>query len=137
MLLNLQVCFQVFHRHHQQFKLRVMKVNFVKSVIAIAISGLIAYGFYAFHNGENKLLLSLGCFLFTATTLLLTIGINFEFPRTTTMVRTVSGIFFVVALLSNFIFSFTDFSVPFYVIVNGILALIYVLIAYTISKAKQ
>lgn len=114
-----------------------MKVNFVKSVIAIAISGLIAYGYFHFHNGENKSLLSLGCFLFTATTLLWTIGINFEFPRTTTMVRTVSGIFFVVALLSNLIFSFTDFSVPFYVIVNGILALIYLLIAYTISKAKQ
>lgn len=114
-----------------------MKIDFVKSAIAIAVSGLIAYGFYHFHNGENKSLLSLGSFLFTATTLLFTIGINFEFPRTTTMVRTVSGIFFVISLLNNIIFSFNDFSVPFYVIVNGILALIYILIVYTISKAKQ
>lgn len=114
-----------------------MKVNFVKSVIAIAVSGLISYGFFQFHNGENKSLLSLGSFLFTATTLLLSIGINFEFPRTTTMIRTVSGIFFTIAFLSNLFFSFTNFSIPIYVIVNGILALIYLLITYTITRAKQ
>lgn len=114
-----------------------MKVNFIKSVIALAISGLIAYGFYSFHNSENKLLLCLGAFLFTAVTTLMSIGISFGLPRTTTMVRTVSGIFFVVALLSSLIFSFTDFSKQLYIIVNGILFLIYVLVSYSISKAKQ
>jgi hypothetical protein len=114
-----------------------MKVNFIKSVIALAISGLIAYGFYSFHNSENKMLLIFGTFLFTAITTLLAIGISFELPRTTVMVRTVSGIFFAVALLSNLIFSFTDFSKPLYIIVNGVLFLIYVLVSYSISKAKQ
>jgi hypothetical protein len=114
-----------------------MRINLVKSAIAIGVCGLIAFGFYRFHDGENKSLLSLGSFLFSVVTLLWTIGINFEFPKTTTMIRTVSGIFFFVALLSNFLFSFSDFSAPLYVIVNGVIMLIYVLIVYTISKAKQ
>jgi hypothetical protein len=114
-----------------------MKVNFIKSIIAIAVSGLIAYGFYSFHDSENKLLLSVGSFLFVAITLLLTIGISFDLPRTSTNVRTVSAIFFLVALTSNIIFSFVSFSVPLYIIANGILILLYTLITYSIANAKQ
>lgn len=114
-----------------------MKIDLIKTIIAIIVSGLIAFGFYHFHHSENKLLLSLGSLLFTTITLVWTIGVSFKFSRTTTVVRTVSGIFFGIALLTNLIFSLTDFSVPFYVIVNGILVLIYWLIIYTIAKAKQ
>lgn len=114
-----------------------MKVNLVKSVIAIGVCGLIAFGFYRFYSFESKMLLGLGCFLFTASTMLWAIAIRFKFQRTTTMVRAASGIFFLIALLSNFLFSCFEFSAPLYVIVNGILILIYVLIVYTISKAKQ
>ena len=80
-----------------------MKINFVQSIIAIAVSLLIAYGLYSFHSSENKILLSVGSFVFFATTLLFTIGTSFQLPRTTTNVRVVSGIFFVVALISNLV----------------------------------
>jgi hypothetical protein len=53
------------------------------------------------------------------------------------MVRTVSGIFFVVAFVSNLTFSFSNFSTPIYVIINGIAVMTYTLIAYSISRAKQ
>jgi len=114
-----------------------MKIDFFKSVVAIAICGLIAYGFFALNAGDNKLLLSLGCFLFMSITTLGTIGIRFELPRTTTLIRTVSGIFFFVALVSNLVFSFTNFSTPPYIITNGVFLLMYVLISYSLSKAKQ
>ena len=114
-----------------------MKINFVQTIIAIAVSLLIAYGLYSFHNSENKILLSAGSFVFLATTLVLTIGTSFQLPRTTTNVRIVSGIFFAVALISNLIFTFVAFSVPSYVITNGILILVFILIAYSINKAKQ
>lgn len=114
-----------------------MKINFVQTIIAIAVSLLIAYGLYSFHDSENKILLSAGSFLFLATTLVLTIGTSFQLPRTTTNVRVVSGIFFAVALISNLIFSFLTFSVPSYVITNGILLLVFILIAYSINRAKQ
>ena len=114
-----------------------MKINFVETIIAIAVSLLIAYGLYSFHDSENKILLSAGSFVFLATTLILTIGTSFELPRTTTNVRVVSGIFFAVALISNLIFTFIAFSIPSYVITNGILLLVFILIAYSINKAKQ
>jgi len=114
-----------------------MKLNFVQTIIAIAVSLLIAYGLYSFHDSENKILLSLGSFVFLATTLVIAIGVNFEQSRTTTNIRVVSGIFFVIALASNLIFSFFTFSTPSYVITNGILLLIFALIAYSINKTKQ
>ena len=114
-----------------------MKINFLQTIIAIAVSLLIAYGLYSFHDSENKILLSVGSFVFLAITLVLTIGTSFQLPRTTTNVRVVSGIFFAVALISNLIFTFVAFSVPSYVITNGILLLVFILIAYSINKAKQ
>jgi hypothetical protein len=114
-----------------------MKINFVQTIIALAVSLLIAYGLYSFHDSENKILLSAGSFVFLATALVMTIGASFELPRTTTNIRVVSGIFFAVALASNIIFSFVTFSVPLYIIANGILILIFLLIIYSISNAKQ
>lgn len=114
-----------------------MKINFVQTIIALAVSSLIAYGLYSFQGTENKILLSLGSFVFLAPTLTLTIGTSFELPRATTNVRVVSGIFFVIALLTNLIFSFINFSIPSYVIINGILFLVFILIAYSINKAKH
>jgi hypothetical protein len=114
-----------------------MKINFVQTIIAIALSILIAYGLYSFHDSENKILLSVGSFVFLAATLILTIGTSFEQSRTTTNIRVVSGIFFAVALISNLIFTFINFSVPIYIITNGILTLVFLLIVYSVNKAKQ
>jgi hypothetical protein len=114
-----------------------MKINFVQTIIAIAVSLLIAYGLYSFHESENKLLLSAGSFVFLAVTLILTIGTSFELPRTTANVRVVSGIFFAIALISNLVFTFLNFSVPSYIIINGILLLVFILIIYSINKSKQ
>lgn len=113
-----------------------MKINFIQTIIAIAVSLIISYGLFSFHNSDNKILLSVGSFVFLATTLVLAIGTNFQLPRTTTNVRVVSGIFFAVALISNLIFTFINFSVPSYVIIIGILLLVFILIAYAINKAK-
>jgi hypothetical protein len=114
-----------------------MKINFVPTIIAIAVSLLISYGLYSFNSTQNKILLSAGSFMFLATALVMTIGISFELPRTTTNVRAVSGLFFTIALIGNLIFTFINFSIPSYVIINGILLLVFLLIAYSINKAKQ
>ncbi len=114
-----------------------MKLNFVQAIIAIALSLLVAYGLYNFHDGENKIVLSTGCFVFLAATLVITIGTNFESSRTTANIRVVSGTFFVIALISNLIFTFLNFSVPSYIIISGILFLLFILITFSIIKAKQ
>ena len=114
-----------------------MKINIVQTIIAISASILIAYGLYSFNESENKILLSLGSFVFLAITLVITIGVSFEQSRTTTNIRVVSGIFFAIALISNLIFNFLSFTEPSYIITNGILILIYILITYSINSAKQ
>jgi len=114
-----------------------MKINFVQTIIAIAVSLLIAYGLYSFHSSENKILLSAGGFVFLTTTLVLAIGTNFEYPRTTTNIRVVSVIFFAIALISNLIFTFISFSVPSYIVTNGLLLLLFILITNSINRAKQ
>ena len=101
------------------------------------MSLLIAYGLYSFHAFENKLLLVAGSFVFLSATLILTMGTSFEFPRTTTNIRVVSGVFFTMALISNLIFTFIDFTFPSYVIINGILLLVFISIVYSIIKSKQ
>lgn len=114
-----------------------MKIEIIKSVIAVSVSLLLAYGFYEFSNSKNVLLLSVGCFLCIAISLLMTIGIRLELPRTTIMVRSVSGIFLFVFLTNNLIFSFIEFSKPLYIIISGILLLLYFLIIYSIAQARQ
>lgn len=114
-----------------------MKLDFIKTFISIGVSCLIAYGFYIFNTDLNKDLLGIGSLILLITTLTLTIGVSFDLPRTTTLIRTVSIIFFAAALLSNFVFSLVDFAEATYIIVNGILFLIYVLTIYSIERAKQ
>ena len=114
-----------------------MKLDFVKSFIALAVSGLIAFGFYTFDSIENRDVLSIGSLIFCATTLLFSFGISLNFPRTSTLVRTISILFFVIALISNIIFHYTGFKNETYIIINGILFLSYILIIYSITKLRQ
>ena len=114
-----------------------MKLNIVLAIIALCISILIAYGFYSFGNDNNKLLLSTGSFIALAVTLIVSISVDFDLPRTNINIKIVSGIFFLILLISNLIFSFCSFTTPTYIVVNGILLLIYLLITYSIHKSKQ
>ena len=114
-----------------------MKIKVVPAIVAVLLSALIAYGFWNFHAFENKILLAVGGFVFCVSTLFFTFGINFELPRTTTNIRFLSITFFIIALVSNLIFCFVNFSIPLYVILNGILLLIFVVIVYSIVKVKM
>lgn len=114
-----------------------MKIDLIKALIAFAISGLIAFGFYTFSSDLNRDLLTIGSLIFLSVTLIFSISISNNLPRTTTLIRITSIIFFIIALISNLLFLFIKFSQEVYIIVNGIMLLIYGLISYSIAKAKQ
>ncbi|WET69787.1 hypothetical protein [Sphingobacterium sp.] len=111
-----------------------MKLDYIKTVIAIAISCLISYGFFVFTNNSNKELLSVGTCLFLSVTLVCTLAIQLQSARTTTLVKTVSSIFFVCALIINIAFLFIEFKKEIYIILTGIVFLVYVLLTYSVSK---
>ena len=114
-----------------------MKIKIVPALVSILLCALIAYGLFSIHKFDNQILLSVGGFIFCAATLFCAFGINFDLPRTTTNIRFLSIAFFFIALVNNLIFCFINFSVPLYIILNGILLLIFILITYSIAKTKM
>ena len=115
-----------------------MKVNLVYLIIGLVISALIAFGFYSFYDGNNKMLLVIGSMIFLSVTLTLSFAVKIkERPRSTTLIRTVSGIMFFIGLIANIVFSLVVFNKDWYIILIGLILMIYSLILYTLVKSKQ
>ncbi len=115
-----------------------MKPNIVLIIISVLIAALIGYGFYAANSGEtNVLLLTFGSGICLALALTGALGIKFERAEAKVTIAVTSGIFFIVFLISNLIFAFTKVVPAPYIIVNGILLLMYILICYGLSKANK
>lgn len=114
-----------------------MKINTFKSVIAFSISALLSYGLYNIPSSGMNNIVCIGSFIFFIVTLMPTIGIHFNYSRTNTNIKTLSIVFFIIGLISNSLFSLSSFSIPFYVMLNGILLLVFSLATYSIFKAEQ
>lgn len=117
-----------------------MKFNPITSVIALALSGLITYGFHAFSGPQGSdahLALTVCAMLFTAVTLLCSIGIEFGSGRTTSVIRAVSGTTFLLGLVVLMVLALLHVGIAGMVIIMGILSLLFVLVAYTVSRSGQ
>lgn len=118
-----------------------MKVNTVTTIIATAMSGLIAYGFYAFWGGERASDLHYvttgSALVFSFVTLCSAIGIDFKTNRITTVIRTVSGISFFIGLGALILITKLTDNLPTLIIVMGIFSSLFVLVTYAISKSGQ
>jgi hypothetical protein len=113
-----------------------MKLNPVLILISFALAALIAYGFYSGNNGEFQWLITLGSGIFIFITLAGITGINFGRGGTGN-VRVLSTVFFIIAIISNLLFTFVPLTFARYIIVNGIIFLIYILIGYSIVRALK
>lgn len=115
-----------------------MKLDWIKSLIVVCLTALIAYGFYEFANEEsNKLLLSIGSFLLISITAIFSFGVNLNEPRIGMMFKTLSIVWFFLVIVENFIFSFFNFSIPLYIILNGTTILLYAIIAVSIYRTQH
>ncbi|MDR1317222.1 MAG: hypothetical protein LBK13_10150 [Spirochaetales bacterium] len=113
-----------------------MKINPVMLIVSLAISGLIAFGFYTLNKGEVYLwLITIGSGLLSSITLSGILAVSFNVKGGTGNYKIVSVLFFLITLISNIIFNFLDFTPPPYIIVNGILFLLYVTVEYGVIKA--
>ena len=74
------------------------------------------------------------CFL---ATLIPSIGLRYESDRIGTNIRVLSGLFFIAFLASHFYFANYGIKMPLYVILNGILLVIYLGIFYKINSAQE
>jgi len=119
-----------------------LHINPITSLIAIAISVLIAYGFYSFgiisdFHSSHHLIIVFSAFVFSSITLLVTIGINFETSRITAVIRTTSFVFFCVGLIATVLLNMFTSSIPLLIITMGILFLTFVFLIYSLSKTDQ
>ena len=115
-----------------------MKINTFTAILSVALAGIIAFFLSFYVTGDNKLLLGIGSFLSMALTLTGTISLSFESDRTTILTRTTSGVFLILILISQIIFTvFNSFILPTYVLVTGCMSILYALIVYGISKSKH
>jgi hypothetical protein len=115
-----------------------MQINPVMLIVSLAVSVLIAFGFYTANEGEKYLwLITIGSGALSLITLSGILAISFDVRGGTGNYKIVSSLFFVITLLSNIIFSFLNFTLPLYIIVNGILFLLYIVIEYGIIKTLK
>lgn len=114
-----------------------MKVKFqlIPALISAGIALLIAYGFFAANAKEWQRWLM---FAVCAVELIVLFGGGFCLKyaeRGNINITVLSIIFIIIALIIQLIATFAAFSLTPYIIVNGLLVLIYIGIAYAIAKA--
>ena len=114
-----------------------MQFNVVKTFIAIAASLLVAYAMYSWDKSDNGWLLPIVAFIESGILLTCALGIKFEWLRSMANIKITSWIFFIICLVMNILFSSRAFSVPAFVIANGAVVLIAVLIIYSLAKANK
>lgn len=113
-----------------------MKIKIVPLIISIGISLLIGYGVFAANNNEWQKWLMFGISA-VEFSILLGGGFGFKYSEKGNVNITVlSVIFAIVALIVQIVASFLFKLAP-YIIINGIIALLYIGIAYALAKALQ
>lgn len=115
-----------------------MKIDLVKSVIALGISALLAYACYEICNYEDlKWVIAIGSFITLGVPFMFALGVSSQHERSSVMLKALTGIILMVELVLNGIFVFFDFSIPLYVILNGLILLVFALVYNSIYRTKM
>ena len=115
-----------------------MKVDLVKGIIAVAISALLAYTCYEICGFERvQWIVTIGALLTLGTPLMFALGISAKQERCSVMLKALSWTMFTVELIANGTFVFFDFSIPVYVILNGLILAVFTLIYNSIYRTKM
>lgn len=115
-----------------------MKINIITSIISIALAALLGYAVYSVAGDDpNADLAFAGCGICTAIELLLAFGVSYEDSRKGVSLRVLSVLAVIVSTIAQFIFAGVGITESYYIIVNGIILLLYLLMFYGLFKAEQ
>jgi hypothetical protein len=115
-----------------------MKINVFLIIICVAIAGLLTFGFFQATKGETyRILFTIGAFLSFFTTLGGLLAWKTPDGGSATNVKIVSVLFFIVLLIEHIIFSIAGINLTAYVIITGIILILFVLIFYLILRALR
>ena len=116
-----------------------MRINVIFAIIALALSALAGYGFFQWNSAEPyQLLIAIGGGLTIFLPLGGLLALASDGHGTVGNIRAVSVVFLLLEIIVNIIFSVVKMTAPTaYIIVNGILVLVYILIGYAVSRALK
>ena len=116
-----------------------MKLNLVKTIIAVALALLLA--FICEINApvtDSKNWISLGvAFVTIAAMLIPAMGIQFKNPRRGANIKVLSWIFAIGILVANIVFSCFEYRVDIYIVVVSLIAVIGWGLIYALFSAKE
>lgn len=115
-----------------------MKINVVLSLIILVLSSLLGYWVYSVADTDiHATLAGVLSAICLALPLTLGFGVSYNTSASLVNIRMLSCVLFLIMLILHFYYAATGISMPYYVLVNGILICIYVAIVYAIVKSKQ
>ena len=115
-----------------------MKMDSVRTIVAIGIGVLLGWGFYAMaQDATDGPSLGIAIGIETALLGIGLVGIEYEeCPRSGTMIRATCALGALVLLVLNAIYAYTGVNTSFYIL-NGIISLILLLTINSVYKSKQ
>ena len=115
-----------------------MKIDLIKSLIAIVISTLLAYACYCICKSDSvQWVITVGAGLTIAIPMMFAIGVSAKAERTAVMLHVLSWVVTLIEVLVNGIFLCFNFCTPTYIIVNGLILTLYVLIYISIYRKQM
>ena len=115
-----------------------MKANVFLSFIAVLMAMLIGYFAYYISQGKpNDILCGICSTVCFVATLVPGVGLQYESGRLGVNVRILACLFFLLFIVSHFWFAAQGVKMPYYIVINGIVLLIYFAIFYKMQGIKE
>lgn len=115
-----------------------MRINTVLTIIAIAMAILIGYLTFSIAEGEkNDIVCGITSTICFTAVLIPIVGLQYDSSKLGINIKIMSVIFLVVFLISHFSFAAICIRMPYYIIINGILLLIYIVILDRMNRIKN
>lgn len=114
-----------------------MKIDAIKTIVAVLISALCTYGFSLYDIVSHNLLFLIVCFVEFAAVLTMGLGVSISGMRTMANVKVLSWLFFIGGFIGNLIIAFCGAPTPAIILVNGALMTVYLLVVSSLVKASR
>lgn len=115
-----------------------MKINIVLTMIALVLSSLLGYWVFSVADTDaHATLAGVLSAICLAIPLVLGLCVSYNTSVAFVNIRMLSGFLFLLMLIMHFYYASTGISMPYYVLINGVLLCIYAAIVYAIIKSKQ
>lgn len=116
-----------------------MRYNVVNILFATLLSLLMAYVCYTLCDKRSlQMIVSIGAFVpMMLTTTIALGGVSTDLPRTNLLIRLFASLMMSISATMNIIFALTDFSVPWFVILNSFLLIFTLLITVNLVRQEQ